>query len=705
MKTASTESQGLSQPILRALSLFLLIAAAVWVYWPALDFGTVNFDDPDYLEDNPVVLEGLTVEGLGWAFTTGHASNWHPLTWLSHMLDVELFGTAWGAHHGVNVALHVVSTLLLFLFWWRATGGWWRAVTVAALFALHPLHVESVAWLSERKDVLSGLLAWSMLLAYLGWARKPGAGRYALLLGVFAAGLMAKPMLVTLPCVLLLLDLWPLGRLSFEEEERLSLRFVAARVWPRVWEKLPLFALAAASAGVTVVVQRAGGTVSTLGNVPFLERLANALVTYAAYLGQMLWPVDLAALYPHPGMPSAGAILLAALVLGGISVGVAWRWRSQPFLLTGWLWYLGMLVPVVGLVQVGGQARADRYTYLPLVGVFVMVVWFVEVGGGSRLLGRLEGSGRTLAERSTAVAVLVLLAACSLQARQQVLVWQDSETLFRHALAVTDDNYLMANFLGITLMEDGALEEAEESLRQAVEIRPSFAEAHNNLGILAQRRGDMAQAAEHFRTAIGYDPEHADAHNNLANALGDLGRPQEALAHYRRALELEPDNASAEHNLGLTLAQAGRPTEAVEHFRAALRLDPQLLAARGDLANALFQLGRLPEAVEEYRQALSALAVAGASEGEDEAVRVRANLAQALAAAGRFDEARQEYGRLLALRPQDPRPRFYLALVEAASGNEAGVQEQLRWLERSAPEMAAEVRRRLGAALAPSGGE
>lgn len=690
MNIASPRTRGQHQRILRALSLLLLIAGTVWVYWPVLDFGTVNFDDPDYLEDNPGVLQGLSAEGAAWAFTTGHASNWHPLTWLSHMLDVELFGTDWGAHHGVNLALHVGSTLLLFLFWWRATGRWWGTVGVAALFALHPLHVESVAWLSERKDVLSGLLAWLTLLAYLGWVRKPGAGRYALLMAVFGAGLMAKPMLVTLPCVLLLLDFWPLNRLHFEEDKIPTMGSMAAELWPRVREKLPLFALAALSAVVTVGVQRAGGTVSTLGNVPFLERLANALVTYAAYLGQMLWPAELAALYPHPGMPSTGTILLAVLVLAGVSAWVVWRWWNEPFLLTGWLWYLGMLVPVVGLVQVGAQARADRFTYLPLVGIFVMLTW-----SGARWLERFEGSRRRMAERSVAVVVILLLTACSLQARQQVRVWQDSETLFRHALEVTDDNYLMASFLGITLMGEGELNEAEDYLRQAVEIKPSYAEGHNNLGILDQRRGRMAPAAEHFRTAIGYDPEHADAHNNLANALGDLGRPQEALAHYRRALELEPDNASAEHNLGLTLAQAGRPTEAVEHFRAALRLDPQLLAAQGDLANALFQLGRLPEAVEEYRRALSAMTASGVSEGSDEAVRVRANLAQALAAAGSFDEARQEYRRLLSLRPQDPRPRFFLALVEATAGNEVGLAEQLQWLDGAAPEMAAELRRRL----------
>jgi tetratricopeptide (TPR) repeat protein len=668
----------------------------VWVYAPALDFGTVNFDDPDYLEDNPMVLRGLSGEGVAWAFTTGHASNWHPLTWLSHMLDVELFGTHWGAHHGVNLTLHLISTLLLFLFWWRATGRWWLSVIVAAFFSLHPLHVESVAWLSERKDVLSGLLAWLALLAYLGWVRQPGLRRYAVLLVVFAAGLMAKPMLVTLPCVLLLVDFWPLGRLELADDGPPTWRSVATSLWPRVREKLPLFALVVASAMVTVVVQRAGGTVSTLGNVPPLERLANAVVTYATYLGQMLWPVNLAALYPHPGMPSAVKILFSILVLAGISVWVAWRWRREPFLLAGWLWYLGMLVPVVGLVQVGAQARADRFTYLPLVGVFVLLVW-----GGARGLERLEVFRRRPAEWLVAVGMLALLVAWSVQARQQVMVWQDSETLFLHALEVTDDNYLMANFLGITLMEEGNPDEAEAYLRQAVEIRPSFAEAHNNLGVLAQRRGDLSAAAEHFRTAIGYDPEHADAHNNLANALGDLGRAQEALAHYRRALELEPGNASAEHNLGLTLAQAGRPTEAVEHFREALRLDPQLLAARGDLANALFQLGRMPEAVEEYRRTLEALDAAGRSEGEDESVRVRANLAQALASAGRFDEARQEYGRLLTLRPRDPRPRFYLALVEASAGNRAGLEEQLSWLDRSAPEIATEVRRRLGAA-APS---
>ncbi|MCB1057740.1 MAG: tetratricopeptide repeat protein [Acidobacteria bacterium] len=655
------------------LAAAVLVAATLWVYWPVTGYGTVGYDDPIYLEDNPVVMQGLSGEGLVWALTTGHASNWHPLTWLSHMLDVELFGRDWGAHHAVSAVLHALSAVLLLLFLERATGRLGPAMAAAALFALHPIHVESVAWLSERKDVLSTLLAWVALLAYLGWCWRPTRGRYAAVVVLLVLGLAAKPMLVTLPFVLLLLDLWPLER------------WAPAQGWPalrpRLVEKLPLFALALASSVVTLVVQRAGGAVSGLAGVPLGERLANAAVSYVAYLGKLLWPVDLAVFYPHRGMPLL-TVWLGALVLLGVLSVLAWRARrGRPWWTVGWAWYLGTLVPVIGLVQVGAQSMADRYTYLPSVGLFVAAAFSVaELGPVFRISA--AAWGRASAAVATGLVLLLAVAA-----HRQVEVWRDSETLFRHALEATGDNAVMANLLGATLLDKGDTAGALPYLRRSAELDPSSAEVFNNLGVAAQREGRSADALARFRAALDRDPGYAEARVNLANTLVDEGRPQEALAEYEKVLATDPDDVAALHNLGLALAGLGRTAEAERRFAAALALDPDRPGLEGDLANALLQLGRADAALEHYTRALER------APGD---VFVRINRAQALALAGRLGEARNELEAVVRSAPANPRAHFFLGLVAVATGDAQAAAEQVQRLETLDPRLAEELSRRAG---------
>ena len=446
------------------------------LYWRVQGHGFLHYDDYQYVVDNPHVRHGLTRQGVLWALTSGYASNWHPLTWLSHMLDCELYGLNPQGHHLNNLLLHIANALLLFRLLLRMTGALWRSAFVAALFALHPLHVESVAWVAERKDVLSTLFWMLTLGAYLRYRERPTGTRYLATLFLFALGLAAKPMLVTLPFVLLLLDCWPLGRMPSPRS-----------LLPLVREKAPFFVLAALSSVITFWVQSHWGAVVL--SIPLKERLANALVSYVGYGAKMLWPVNLACFYPHPldGLPlwqAAGALLL----LAGVTVAVVRAGRRLPYLAVGWLWYLGTLVPVIGLVQVGAQAMADRYTYVPLIGLFVMLSW----GAGS-----LAAKG-PLPKIATAALSAALLAALLPLTWSQISHWKDSETLFAHALEVTDRNLLAHNNLGNALARQGRLEEAEFHLVEALRLRPDYAAAQNNLGILRLRQGRFEEAAGHF---------------------------------------------------------------------------------------------------------------------------------------------------------------------------------------------------------------
>lgn len=520
-------------PRFTALLIGLALAlATLLAYGQVKDHRFITWDDDHYVTENPMVKAGLCREGVTWAFTATHAANWHPLTWLSLMLDCEIYGFQPRGPHLTNLFFHLANTVLWFLFFARVTGNLWPSALVAALFALHPLHVESVAWVAERKDVLSTFLWVATLLAYAWYVKRPGLKRYLPIPILLALGLMAKPMLVTLPLVLLLLDYWPLGRFpagpplagpgaGAGRVQPLSRAWV---YWPLIREKLPLLALSALSGVVTVVAQKRDGAVWSLTHLPVSERLANALVAYVKYLVKMFWPFPMVFFYPFsrvPGWQAAGA----GLVLLGVSAVVVWGARRYPYLTVGWLWYLGTLVPVIGLVQVGGQVLADRYTYVPFIGLFIMVAW-----GARDLTARWRHQQIYL----SAAAGVVLLA-CFLTTRVQVGYWRDSESLFRHALKVNGNNYMACNNLGMALSNQARFPEAISMFSRCIRLKPSYAHAYNNLGVAYARQGKLPQAMEFYQKAIQVNPRVPVFYNNLALVYQQQGKTTEAEATRERA--------------------------------------------------------------------------------------------------------------------------------------------------------------------------
>ena len=604
-----------------ALIVFLVLVTLA-VYGQVVDHAFVNFDDNEYVYENPHVQRGLTGKGFGWALTTTRTGNWHPVTWLSHMIDCELFGLTAGCHHLVNVFLHILNSVLLYLVLRCMTGEVWRSAMVAAMFALHPLHVESVAWISERKDVLSTLFFMLTLWAYGRYAASPSRMRYGLVLGFLAWGLMAKPMLVTLPFVLLLLDFWPLGR--FQPGGTRS-RLVV--------EKLPLLALAAASSVATFVAQRQEGAMSLTYVVPFMDRIANALVTYVAYMGKMLWPGHLAVFYPYRDALPTGLWVGAALVLAGITVLAGWAGRRRRYLAVGWLWYLGTLVPVIGFVQVGAQSMADRYTYVPLIGLFVMVVW---------TLGDVAARWRHARIGIAALAGAAILG-CVGATWIQVGHWRSGITLFEHTLKVTKNNALAHTNLGAALKEAGRENEAIRQYREALRIDPDHANAHVNLGIALMGQGEEDQAITHYREAVRIRPGFAQAHNQLGIALAQRGEIDEAVSHYREAVRARSDFARAHSNLGAALMARGNTDEAITCLRLAVQLDPDSPQAHGNLATALMLNGKPDEGIAQYRQALRI--DPAFAEGH-------LNLAIALAQQGSRDEAITHHREAVRLNPR-----------------------------------------------------
>jgi protein O-mannosyl-transferase len=544
-----------------AFPLAILAVATVAAYARVGSCGFVNFDDPLYVTENPHVLAGLTLDGIRWAFTTFATGNWHPLTWLSHMADVSLFGVSPGAHHVVSLVLHVLSTSLLFVMLARATGASWRSFAAAALFGLHPLHVESVAWIAERKDVLSGLLSLATIALFVRGVRRGGALSLGPALGCFALALLAKPMAVSLPFALLLVDAWPLGRVG---------RVPFARL---VLEKAPFLALAAGSAAVTVVAQRSVGAVHSLGSLPLAPRLANALVSYVAYLGKLAWPAGLAVFYPFRlAIPAWQWLAALALLAAVTALALAWR-GARPWLAAGWLWYLGTLLPVSGVVQAGSQAMADRYAYLPSIGLGVMVAW-----GAAELIGRLRAP--VAAGAGLGAAAGLALGAVTFT---QVGAWTDSLALYRHALAVTRHNAFVEKNLGATLQQLGRLEEAAPYLDAAVRDDPRWADAWYNRGLVREGLGRYADAAGDYAAAARLDPGRAAAHLRLGAALFHQGRAAEAVPELERAVALAPGDADARDALGAALATLGRYAEAEVQLAEALRLRPGFADARANL--------------------------------------------------------------------------------------------------------------------------
>jgi tetratricopeptide (TPR) repeat protein len=712
-----------------------LAAITFAVFGQTLRHEFVNFDDSLYVYENPAVTRGLNLKGVEWAFTHTVCANWHPLTMMSHMLDCQLYGLKAGGHHMTNVLLHTASAILLFLVLRQMTGKLWRNAFVAAVFAIHPLRVESVAWVAERKDVLSGLFFMLTLWAYARYAQgrsrvesressagpsslaldpRPSTLDYGLVLLFFALGLMCKPMLVTLPLVLLLLDYWPLGRVAgggwrgtgekkgksstpINREQVLNCtpnapardlsEFGAqlpgaptCRVETErrreqseggstlLLEKLPLLGLAVASGVVTIFAQKE--VIQSFEKLSLPLCIGNASISCVTYLGQMFWPSGLAVLYPLTarGVGVSGAVL-SLVLLAGISGGVFVLRRRRPYFLTGWLWYLIMLTPVIGIVQVGAQARADRYTYLPQIGLYLLLTWAAAelcVGWRHRRLVLVGG----------ATVILVALIFC---ARAQTVYWRNSESLWTHTLACTSDNFIGHSNLGNALLQKGKVDEALVHYQQALQIKPDSAETHNNLGNALLQQGKVDEAIAHWQQALQIKPDFAEAHNNLGNALLRKGQVGEATAHCQQALQIKPDFAEAHNNLAMTLLKMGRVDEAIAHFQQALQIKPDYAEAHNNLGNVLLQQGSVEEAITHYQKALQIkpdyanahinLGIALFKKGRvDDAIvhfqkalqvtpdnaKAHNNLGSALLQKGKVDEAIAQYQQVLQIKPDSP---------------------------------------------------
>jgi tetratricopeptide (TPR) repeat protein len=657
-----------------------LLAAIAAVYWPVARFDFINFDDPLYVTGNDHVKPGLTWDGLCWAFTTFNASNWHPLTWLSHMADCQLFGLQPGAQHLVNVLFHAANTVLLFVLLRNLTGARWRSGLVAGLFALHPLHVESVAWISERKDVLSTFFGFLSLLCYARYAQVSGARgqrsevggqrsginllsfSYWFALIFFALGLMSKPMLVTWPFVLLLLDWWPLKRVA---GYKLKVTGSSTPNLQLLLEKIPFFALSAASSVVTFFAQRHGASVVPLEALPLGARLANAVIAPVRYLLKTIWPADLIVFYPYRGWDWM-AIAGAAFVLIGISIWAMRRAKSAPHLLMGWLWYLGMLVPVVGLVQVGGQSMADRYTYVPLIGVFIAVVWSVRFA---------PGKSHALA---TALAVAIL-AICGGLSSVQVRYWRNSETLYGHALKVMPNNLVAHNNLGLAFSKEGRAADAIAEYLAVLKVRPDYAESRFNLGVAQVEQGQTADAIENFSAGLAIDPDNAEAHFSLGHALESQDRTNEAAAEYRAAMKLEPDYAEAHNSLASVLISEGQDEEALQELKTALRLKPDYAEAHSNLAQLLAQQGKSNEAQAE-REIAARL--------QPNRAETHFNLAVTLAVQGRLAAAVPEFQEALRIKPAWPEAHYNLGTALAGLGRLAEATAEFQAAIRLKPDYA-----------------
>ena len=707
-----------SQPTVLFVCL-LLIAAVSVVFGGALGHKFVNYDDNGYFFSNPHVKAGLTWNGLQWAFKSGYASNWHPLTWCSLMLDAQIFGTGPLGPHLTNVILHAANAVLLLLLLRRLTGVLWPAAIVAAVFAVHPLRVESVAWVAERKDVLSGLFFMLTLLMYARYAQKqstvdgresratltpslshrmgegarragegPKAGGlaldprlstldYSLALLFFIFGLMSKPMLVTVPFVMLLLDYWPLGRVAGLGQARGTVRKMKFKL---ILEKVPFIILSAGACVATVIAQREG--IKSMVDLPLSFRLGNAAVACVTYVAQMIWPADLVVFYPYMEIPAwevAGAVVL----LAGATAAVVAAKKRCPFLAVGWFWYLGMLVPVIGLVQVGDQSHADRYTYLPQIGLYLAVVWAIRQW--------------TLARRwprpALAAAACSLVAVLMVGARKQTCYWRDSLSLWERALACAPGNITAYSNMGANLTDRGRFAESIEYYRKVLEIKPDSAGAHNDWGKSLMGMGQTADAIKHLQKAIEIDPDCAEAHNNLANLLAAQGQTAAASEHYQKAMRLRPNQAEICYNFGNLLAAQGLAGQASEQYRKAIDLEPGYAKAHYSLANLLAAQGQYEAADEQFQQAIQskpdyaeafndwgAMLLAQGRSAESiqplqKAVQISPlyveahnNLASALGMQGRVSEAVQEFKKAIEIKPDYGKAHFNLANIFAAQG-------------------------------------
>jgi Flp pilus assembly protein TadD len=568
-----------------------IVVATLAVYWQVHDFEFLSYGDNVDVTENPYVSRGVTRDGIVAAFTKPQGGGWSPVATLTHMIDVDIFGLDPGPPHFINVIFHCSNTIVLFFLLFSMTRARWPSAFVAALFALHPLHVESVAWLSGRKDVLSMHFMLMTLRFYLRHVEKPTWKTSILVVVHFLAALLSKPMVVTLPVLLLLLDFWPLRRLAGTSPVLAEKRRAAMRL---VREKIPLLVCSAVVTAITVAAQRSGNPARTFETYSWYERVGNALVSYPAYIWATIWPANLAPHYPLPSALPVWMVLGAAVLLALITIAAVLRMRTSPYLLTGWGWWLVSLLPVIGLIPIGNFARADRFTYIPHIGLFIIFAWGLE-----------ELTRRLPQRKSVLVACAIVLFASMIAATfRQVSHWRDGIALFEHALAVSPESPVVLNSLGSELMrragapdaQPGDLESAEQHLREAVKLAPAYGDAHNNLGIALLLQGKRDEAAAQFERALEINPDDANALVNVANALLEQGDTGEAIIKYRRAIEVMPANVDARNNLGIALAQQGSLDEAVDEYRTAVALQPNDASLRASLANGLLRLGKIPEA-------------------------------------------------------------------------------------------------------------
>ena len=568
--------------------IFICLGLALIVivpFYQTSQFKFVNYDDSRYILSNKNIQTGFDRSSVSWAFTTLFASNWQPLTWLSLMLDYKMYGTSAGGYHVTNVLIHLVNTLLLFLIFGRMTGGLWKSGFVAALFAVHPLHVESVAWVMARKDVLSAMFWLLTMAAYAYYAENPSLKRYVWVFIAYGLGLMSKPMLVTLPFILLLLDYWPLRRFQ-------GGAFIAGR--RLILEKIPLIVLSAVISAITIHGQGSSGALMSLGDIGLSARMVNAVVSYGGYVAEMLWPVNLTCFYPYPTSFPISVVLLSVTFLGVVCFFSFRHIRTAPYLAMGWFWYLITLLPVCGIIQVGEQAMADRYSYIPLIGLFVVIAWgipdllkgnpyyryFITVAAGATLL------------------LLVILTF------NQTAVWKDSRVLFEHAIAVTEGNHLAHNNLGTYLMGHKRFDEAASHFGKAVQIKPGKVKYLTNLGIALFRQNRYDEAMTYYLRAIAIDPRFDGLYSNAADVCLVSGRENEALEYYKKALNLRPGNAVAESNVAFILIRQGKLDEAIIFLRAAIRHKPDFAEAHNNLAVVLSRKNQISEAINELNEAL-----------------------------------------------------------------------------------------------------
>jgi Tfp pilus assembly protein PilF len=566
----------------------LLAACTCALYWQVGSHDFITFDDNVYVTQNIHVLSGFTNRNVLWALTDSSTGTCHPLTWLSLMLDSQLFGVSAGAFHLTNLFFHVVNTVLLFLIFFRMTGARLRSAFVAAMFAFHPLHVESVAWAAERKDVLSTFFGFLSMWAYVRSVEQPILKKwFALSLLFFTLGLLAKPMLVTLPFVFLLLDSWPLTRTQKN----------ASLTWSRlVREKIPFFALSLISCVLTFSTQQKAGAIPSIEHIPLLSRVSNASISYFEYLAKMFWPRDLAIIYPYSLHPPVWEVIKSAIFVIGVSLFALRRARIQPWLPVGWFWYLGTLIPVIGLIQVGSQAMADRYTYVPLIGLFVMIAWSIPISW--------ENRSKPPWVIGVTMAGVAALAGSATVSWFQIQNWQDSVTLFEHALEVTSDNPVAESSLGFAFVRQGKLQDAIAHYNAALRINPNYAQAHNNLGAALNAQKKTGEAVDQFSEALRIRPDYIDARNNLALVLADQGKTEEAIQQFQEALRTHPDSAQVHDNLANTLVDEGKLAEAVDHYREALKINPDFADVHNNLGAVLAGQGKFQEAILQYTESL-----------------------------------------------------------------------------------------------------